>query len=122
MEFWTFFPIILLFVLFFLKKICPMYRESTNKIKKGMWSLIFANIIFLLAIVSLSVYPIKLTSITAPQFLPFVLLSTVVLAVYPVFFRSIGVSSITSAVNKYGGNCRFTAKNGEFSCVVIIEI
>ena len=76
-------------VLFFLKELCPMYRESANKIKKGMWSLIFANIIFLLAIVSLSVYPIKLTSITAPQFLPFVLLSAVVLAVYPVFFRSI---------------------------------
>ena len=76
-------------VLFFLKKLCPMYQESASRVKKGLWGMIFSNIIFLFVIVSLSVYPTKLESFADPQALQFTLVSVAVLAVYPIFFRSI---------------------------------
>lgn len=40
----------------------------------------------------------------------------------PESLQGIGINSIISTVEKYDGDCRFTAKNGEFSCAVIIEI
>ena len=36
--------------------------------------------------------------------------------------HGIGVNSILDTVERYGGNCRFSAKDGLFSCIVIMEV
>ena len=39
----------------------------------------------------------------------------------PEYLKGIGIQSITSTVDKYGGSCRFSAKDGVFQCIVIMD-
>ena len=39
----------------------------------------------------------------------------------PEYLKGIGIHSITATANKYGGSCRFSAKNGVFHCMVIMD-
>ena len=39
----------------------------------------------------------------------------------PDWLRGIGVQSITATADKYNGSCRFSAKNGVFHCMVIMD-
>ena len=39
----------------------------------------------------------------------------------PDYLRGIGIQSITATADKYGGSCRFSAKNGVFHCTVVMD-
>ena len=39
----------------------------------------------------------------------------------PEYLRGIGIQSITATADKYGGSCRFSAKDGVFRCMVIMD-
>ena len=39
----------------------------------------------------------------------------------PGFMQGIGVHSVMSSVEKYNGSCRFSAKDGVFHCMVIMD-
>jgi len=39
----------------------------------------------------------------------------------PEYLRGIGIQSITDTADKYNGTCRFTAKDGTFHCMVIMD-
>ena len=39
----------------------------------------------------------------------------------PEYLRGIGIHSITATADKYGGSCRFSAKDGVFRCMVIMD-
>lgn len=40
----------------------------------------------------------------------------------PQDLRGIGINSICSTAERYGGNCSFTARDGVFSCMVILDL
>ena len=39
----------------------------------------------------------------------------------PDYLRGIGIQSITASADKYGGSCRFSAKDGVFRCMVVMD-
>lgn len=39
----------------------------------------------------------------------------------PEYLRGIGIQSITDTADKYNGTCRFTAKDGTFHCMVVMD-
>ena len=39
----------------------------------------------------------------------------------PEYLRGIGIQSITATADKYGGSCRFSAKDGVFRCMVVMD-
>ena len=39
----------------------------------------------------------------------------------PDYLRGIGIQSITATADKYGGSCRFSAKDGVFHCMVVMD-
>ena len=39
----------------------------------------------------------------------------------PDYLRGIGIQSITATANKYSGSCRFSAKDGVFRCMVVMD-
>jgi hypothetical protein len=39
----------------------------------------------------------------------------------PEYLRGIGIQSITATADKYGGACRFSAKDGVFRCMVVMD-
>ena len=39
----------------------------------------------------------------------------------PEYLRGIGTQSITATADKYGGSCRFSAKDGVFHCMVVMD-
>ena len=76
-------------VLLFLKKISPMFWNTLADPVKNWWLLVFANAVFLLAIVSSSVFPNKLESVRDPYFIAFLTLVIAIVSVYPILFVSI---------------------------------
>ena len=83
--------IVLLFVVvfIFLKKVCPLFWNNLSESIKSWWLLVFADAVFLLAIVSSSVFPNKIESVKNPYFIPFLTLVIAIVSVYPVIFISI---------------------------------
>ena len=83
--------IVLLFVmvLFFLKKICPLFWNDLSESIKSWWLLVFADAVFLLAIVSSSVFPNKIASVKDPYFIAFLTLVLAIVSVYPIIFINI---------------------------------
>ena len=39
----------------------------------------------------------------------------------PEYLKGIGIQSITTTADKYGGSCRFSAKDGVFRCIIIMD-
>ena len=39
----------------------------------------------------------------------------------PDYLKGIGIQSITATADKYGGSCRFSAKDGVFHCMVVMD-
>ena len=39
----------------------------------------------------------------------------------PEYLKGIGIQSITATADKYGGSCRFSAKDGVFRCMVVMD-
>ena len=39
----------------------------------------------------------------------------------PDYLRGIGIQSIIATADKYGGSCRFSARNGVFCCIVVMD-
>lgn len=76
-------------VFYFLRYVCTLCRVTAKNIDKSWFLLIFADIIFLIAIILSSVFPVKLNSFDDPAFFSFICLSISILAVYPVIFSSI---------------------------------
>ena len=81
----------LLFVVVFtfLKKICPLFWNNISESIKSWWLLIFADAVFLLAIVSSAVFPNKIENMRTPYFVAFLTLVVAIVSVYPLIFVSI---------------------------------
>jgi hypothetical protein len=39
----------------------------------------------------------------------------------PEYLRGIGIHSIAATADKYGGSCLFSAKDGVFHCMVVLD-
>ena len=76
-------------IFYFLKCVCPLCRAASKSIVTGWYPLVFVNCIFVITIVATSVFPVKITSIYMPEFVPFLFLSISIFAVYPVIFSNI---------------------------------
>ena len=76
-------------IFYFLKCVCPLCRAASKSIVTGWYPLVFVNCIFVITIVATSVFPVKITSIYMPEFVPFLFLSISIIAVYPVIFSNI---------------------------------
>ena len=76
-------------IFYFLKCVCPLCRAASKSIVTGWYPLIFVNCIFVITIVATSVFPVRITSIYMPEFVPFLFLSISIFAVYPVIFSNI---------------------------------
>jgi hypothetical protein len=83
--------IVLLFVVvfIFLKKVCPLFWNNLSESIKSWWLLVFADAVFLLAVVSSSVFPNKIESVKNPYFIAFLTLVIAIVSVYPIIFISI---------------------------------
>ena len=76
-------------VFIFLKKVCPLFWTSTSESIKSWWLLVFADAVFLLAVVSSSVFPNKIESVKNTYFIAFITLVVAIVSVYPIIFISI---------------------------------
>ena len=76
-------------IFYFLKCVCPLCRAASKSIVTGWYPLVFVNCIFVITIVATSVFPVRITSIYMPEFVPFLFLSISIFAVYPVIFSNI---------------------------------
>ena len=90
------FVILLLADFYFLRHVCPLCRAAEINITTGWMYLIVVNIVFIIAIILSSVFPVRLRSFDDPSFITFVFLSISIMAVYPVIFRSINSMSEAS--------------------------
>ena len=83
--------IVLLFVVvfIFLKKVCPLFWNNLSESIKSWWLLVFADTVFLLAVVSSSVFPNKIENVKNPYFIAFLTLVIAIVSVYPIIFISI---------------------------------
>ena len=81
--------LLLAIVFYYLRYVCTLCRAASKNINRGWSQLIFVNVIFLIAVILSSVFPVRLTSFTEPAFITFVFLSIAIMAVYPVIFSSI---------------------------------
>ena len=76
-------------VFYHLRYVCTLCRAASKNINGGWMQLIFVDIIFMIAVILSSVFPVRLTSVSDPAFAPFVFLGISIMAVYPVIFKSI---------------------------------
>ena len=74
---------------YFLNFVCPLCRVASKSMVAGWYPLVFVNVIFVITLVALSVFPVKITSIYEPGFIPLLFLSISIFAVYPVIFSNI---------------------------------
>jgi len=85
-------------VYYFICYICPICRTAAKNITTGWGWLIFVNIFFLITIILSSVFPVRLTSFSAPSVITFIFLCLSVFVVYPVIFSNI--NSLTEVATK----------------------
>ena len=76
-------------VLVFLKNICPLFWNNIAEPTKIWWLLVFADAVFLLAVVSSAVFPNKIESVKDTYFIAFLTLVIAIVSVYPIIFISI---------------------------------
>ena len=76
-------------VFIFLKKVCPLFWNNLSESIKSWWLLVFADTVFLLAVVSSSVFPNKIENVKTPYFIAFITLVIAIVSVYPIIFISI---------------------------------
>ena len=76
-------------VLIFIKRIAPLFWNSLADSIKSWLILIFADTVFLLAVVSSSVFPNRVESVKDPYFIAFLTLVVAIISVYPILFISI---------------------------------
>ena len=74
---------------YFLNFVCPLCRVASKSMVTGWYPLVFVNVIFVITLVALSVFPVKIESIYEPGFIPLLFLSISIFAVYPVIFSNI---------------------------------
>ena len=74
---------------YFLNFVCPLCRVASKSMVAGWYPLVFVNVIFVITLVALSVFPVKIASIYEPGFIPLLFLSISIFAVYPVIFSNI---------------------------------
>ena len=74
---------------YFLSFVCPLCRAASKSIVTGWRPLVFVDIIFVITIVAISVFPVKISSFYEPEFISFLFLSISIFAVYPVIFSNI---------------------------------
>ena len=74
---------------YFLNFVCPLCRVASKSMVAGWYPLVFVNVIFVITLVALSVFPVKIASIYEPGFISLLFLSISIFAVYPVIFSNI---------------------------------
>ena len=76
-------------VCYFLKCVCPLCRAASKSIVTEWYPLVFVSFVFVITIVAISVFPVKIASFYEPEFIPFLFLSISIFAVYPIIFSNI---------------------------------
>ena len=74
---------------YFLNFVCPLCRVASKSMVAGWYPLVFVNFIFVITLVAISVFPVKIASIYEAEFIPFLFLSISIFAVYPIIFSNI---------------------------------
>ena len=74
---------------YFLNFVCPLCRAASKSIVTEWYPLVFVSVIFVITIVAISVFPVKILSFYEPEFIPFLFLCISIFAVYPVIFSNI---------------------------------
>lgn len=74
---------------YFLSFVCPLCRVASKSMVAGWYPLVFVNVIFVITLVALSLFPVKIVSIYEPGFITLLFLSISIFAVYPVIFSNI---------------------------------
>ena len=74
---------------YFLKFVCSLCRTASKSMVTEWYQLVFVNIVFVITLIALSVFPVKILSFYEPEFIPFLFLSISIFAVYPVVFSNI---------------------------------
>ena len=74
---------------YFLNFVCPLCRVASKSMVAGWYRLVFVNLVFIITLVAISVFPVKITDFYEPEFVSFLFLSISILAVYPVMFSNI---------------------------------
>ena len=75
---------------YFLKFVCPLCRAASKSMVAGGWyPLVFVNVIFVITLVAISVFPVKIVNFYDPRFIPILFISISIFAVYPVMFSNI---------------------------------
>ena len=82
---------------YFLKFVCPLCRVASKSMVTGWCQLVFVNLVFVITLVAISVFPIKISSFYEPEFIPFFFLGISILAVYPIIFSNINSMTEISA-------------------------
>lgn len=76
-------------VFYFLCYVCPLCRTASKNITSGWFLLIFVNVVFLIAVVLSSFFPMKIENFYDPAFPSYIFLSISIMVVYPVIFSNI---------------------------------
>jgi len=74
---------------YFLNFVCPLCRVASKSMVAGWYPLVCVNVRFVITLVAISVFPVKIASIYEPGFIPLLFLSISIFAVYPVIFSNI---------------------------------
>ena len=74
---------------YFLNFVCPLCRVASKSMVAGWYQLVFVNLVFIITLVAISVFPVKITGFFDPEFVSFFFLSISIFAVYPVMFSNI---------------------------------
>ena len=74
---------------YFLRFVCPLCRAASKSMEAGWYQLVFVNFVFVITLVAISVFPVKIASFYQPEFIPFLFLSISIFAVYPIIFSNI---------------------------------
>ena len=74
---------------YYLKFVCPLCRSAAKVIVAGWYPLVFVDVVFVITLVAISVFPSKIKSFYEPTFISFFFLAVSIFAVYPVIFSNI---------------------------------
>ena len=74
---------------YFLRFVCPLCLAASKNMVTGWYQLVFVNLVFVITLVAISVFPVKIASFYEAEFIPFLFLSISIFAVYPVMFSNI---------------------------------
>lgn len=100
-------------VWFFLDKLCPLMSGVSERLDRGWYAMILADVVFLLTVIFSSIFPNRIESVSNPFFLAFVMLSVAIISVYPIIFICIKNMSELEREKRRGVHSEFLVSQFE---------